>query len=230
MNVIQPIRGEKGVTPKGLDADSHGTEHRAIVDTHRHPIGPKLAAKMAERGFYDPKKEFPQTNAQDLIGYREFYDLDYAMPKQREGGVTLSVASNGGEVDWLARDLLQVSTGEALKFLNDEYLEIRDRYPGEFALMANAHALEEGCRPIVEEMIHQGGAKAIAVASSYGDGAERAFLDSPRRNGCRSLKRRMASLSIFIHRCCRSGTRCPCSTASTRRLADHSTRPSTAPG
>ena len=131
MNVVQPIRGEKGATLIGLDVDSHGTEHRAIVDTHRHPIGPKLAAKMAERGFYDPKQEFPQTNAQDLIGYRAFYDLDYAMPKQREGGVTLSVASNGGEVDWLARDLLQVSTGDALKFLNDEYLEIRDRYPGE---------------------------------------------------------------------------------------------------
>jgi hypothetical protein len=142
-----------------------GTEHRAIVDTHRHPIGPKLAAKMAESGLYDPKQALPQTNAQDLICYREFFDLDFAMPKQREGGVTLSLASNGGEVDWLARDLLQVSTGEALKFLNDEYLEIRDRYPGEFALMANAHALEEGCRPIVEEMISQGGAKAIAVAS-----------------------------------------------------------------
>jgi hypothetical protein len=110
MNVVHPIRGEKGATPIGLGADSHGTERRAIVDTHRHPIGPKLAAKMAERGFYNPKQEFPQTNAQDLIGYREFYDLDYAMPKQREGGVTLSIASNGGEVDWLARDLLQVST------------------------------------------------------------------------------------------------------------------------
>jgi hypothetical protein len=137
------------------------TERRAIVDTHRHPIGPKLAARMAERGLYDPKQEFPQTNPQDLICYREFFDLDYAMPKQREGGVTLSVASNGGEVVWFAQDLLQVSTGEALKFLNNEYLEIRDRYPGEFALMANAHALEESCRPIVEEMISQGGAKAI---------------------------------------------------------------------
>jgi hypothetical protein len=31
----------------------NGTGHRAIVDTHRHPIGPKLAAKMAERGLYD---------------------------------------------------------------------------------------------------------------------------------------------------------------------------------
>ena len=29
-------------------------------------------------------------------------------------------------------------------------------------------------------MISQGGAKAIAVASSYGDGSERAFLDSPK--------------------------------------------------
>jgi predicted TIM-barrel fold metal-dependent hydrolase len=156
------------------------TERRPTVDTHRHPIGPKLAAKMAERGFYDPKQPFPQTNAQDLIGYREFYDLEYAMPRSREEGVTLSLASNGGEVEWFARDMLKVSTGDALKTLNDEYLEIRDRYPGEFALMANAHALEEDCRPIVEEMIRNGGAKAIAVSSSYGDGAERAFLDSPK--------------------------------------------------
>src|SRR3984957_7855703 len=180
MNVVQPVRGKKDATPIGLDGDSREPERRAIVDTHRHPIGPKLAAKMAEAGLYDPKEQFPQTNPQDLMCYREFFDLEYAMPKQREGGVTLSLASNGGEVEWFARDVLQVSTGDALKFLNDEYLEIRDRYPGEFALMANAHALEEGCRPIVEKMISQGGAKAIAVASSYGDGADRDFLDSPK--------------------------------------------------
>ena len=179
MNVVQRIRGENDATI-GLDADSHGTEHRAIVDTHRHPIGPKLRDKMAESGLFDFKTPFPQTNAQDLFGYRTFVDLDYAMPMQREGGVPLSIASNGGEVDWISRDLLKVSTGDALKFLNDEYLEIRDRYPGEFALMANAHALEESCRPIVEEMISKGGAKAIAVASSYGDGSDRAFLDSPK--------------------------------------------------
>src|ERR1700729_3659814 len=156
------------------------TERRPIVDTHRHPIGPKLAAKMAERGLYDPKQPFPQTNAQDLIGYREFYDLEYAMPKSREDGVTLSLASNGGEVEWFARDMLKVSTGDALKTLNDEYLEISDRYPGEFVPTANAHALEEACRPIVDEMIRQGGAKTISVASSYGDGAGRVFLDSPK--------------------------------------------------
>lgn len=38
-------------------------------------------------------------------------------------------------------------------FLTDEYMAIRDRYPGEFALMANTHALESSCRPIVEELI-----------------------------------------------------------------------------
>jgi hypothetical protein len=111
---------------------------------------------MAERGFYDPKQPFPQTNAQDLIGYREFYDLEYAMPKSREEGVALSLASNGVEVEWFARDMLKVGTGDALKILNDEYLEIRDRYPGEFALMADTHALEGDCRPIVEDMIRKG--------------------------------------------------------------------------
>ena len=144
-------------------------ERRAIADTHRHPIGPKLAAKMAEAGLYDPKQGFPQANAKGLICYREFFDLDYAMPKQREGGVTLSLASNGGEVEWFARDLLQVSTGDALKTLNDEYLETRDRYPGEFALMANAHALEQGCRPIVEELISKGGAK-LMVSTGHPSG------------------------------------------------------------
>jgi len=135
---------------------------------------------MADAGLYDPKKEFPQTNPQDFICYRDFVDLDYAMPKQREGGVTLSIASNGGEVDWIAKDLLHVSTGDALKFLNEEYWDIRDRFPGEFELMANAHAIEEDCRAVVEEMITQGGAKAIAVSSSYGDGTDRVYLDSPR--------------------------------------------------
>jgi hypothetical protein len=143
-----------------------GTQHRTIIDTHRHPMGAKMQTKMAEAGLYDPKQGYPQTNAQDLISYRECFDLDYAMPIQREGGITLSLITNGGEVPWIARDLLKVSTVEALKFLNDEYREIRDRYPGEFALTANAHALEEDCRPIVEEMIYKGGAKAIAVASS----------------------------------------------------------------
>ncbi|MDY7528905.1 MULTISPECIES: amidohydrolase family protein [unclassified Cryobacterium] len=156
-----------------------GTDYRAIVDTHRHPIGPKLQAKCAEAGLFDPSRTFPQNSGLDVV-YREFVDLEYAMPKQREEGVTLSIASSGGEVAWIAHDLLMVSSKEALKFLNDEYLEIKGTYPGEFELMANADALDESCQPIVEDMIRQGGAKAIAVASSYGSGANRTYLDSPK--------------------------------------------------
>jgi len=156
------------------------TKHRPIVDTHRHPWGQKMLAKIEERGLLDPKKGFPQTNALDLMAYREVFDLDYAMPIQRKGGVTLSLMTNGGEVEWLARDLLRSGTVDGLKFFNDEYVEVMNRYPGEFVPTANAHALEEACRPVVEEMIDKGGAKAIAVASSYGDGSDRVFLDSPK--------------------------------------------------
>jgi hypothetical protein len=110
-------------------------------------VGTQAASQDEERGLLDPKQGFPQTNALDLMAYREVFDLDYAMPIQREGGITLSLMTNGGEVDWLAQDLLKVSTVDALKFLNDEYVEIMNRYPGEFAPTANAHALEEACRP-----------------------------------------------------------------------------------
>jgi predicted TIM-barrel fold metal-dependent hydrolase len=158
---------------------AHETDRRPIVDTHRHIVGPKLRAKMADAGFFDPKQPFPQTNDQDLIGYRSFYDLDYAMIKQREEGVTLSIMSNGGEVPWIAK-MIASSTGDAIKFLNDEYLEAQAAYPGEFDLMANAHALDESSLSVVEEIISQNDAKAIAVSSSYGDGADRVFLDSPK--------------------------------------------------
>jgi hypothetical protein len=80
----------------------NATNYAAIVDTHSHPIGSKLAVKMAESGLYDPNQQFPQSNDKDLLCYRDFFDLDYAMPKRREGGVTLSLASNGGEVEWFA--------------------------------------------------------------------------------------------------------------------------------
>jgi hypothetical protein len=66
MNVVQPIRGEKGAPPISLDADSHGTKRRAIVDTHRHPWGKKMQSKIEERGLLDPKQGFPQTNARAI--------------------------------------------------------------------------------------------------------------------------------------------------------------------
>jgi hypothetical protein len=44
-----------------------------------------MQAKLEERGLLDSKQGFPQTNALDLMAYREVFDLDYAMPIQREG-------------------------------------------------------------------------------------------------------------------------------------------------
>jgi predicted TIM-barrel fold metal-dependent hydrolase len=146
-----------------------------------------MQSKIEDRGLLDPKQGFPQTNALVLMAYREVFDLDFAMPIQRDGGITLSLMTNGGELEWLARDLLQGSTVEGIKFFDDEYVEIMDRYPGEFVPRANAHALEEACQPVVEEMIRQGGAKAIAVASSFGDGADRVFLDSPKAEWLREF-------------------------------------------
>ena len=183
------------------------------------PVGKKNAVQDRGARPARPETRIPQSNALDLMAYREVFDLDYAMPIQREGGITLSLMTNGGELEWLARNILQASTVEGVEFFNDEYVEIIDRYPGEFVPMANAPTLEEACRPVVEEMIRQGGAKAIAVASSYGDGADRVFLDSPRRNGCGSLRKRMTSWFTSIRRCSRSGMNRSCNTALTGRSA-----------
>jgi hypothetical protein len=100
------------------------TERRAIVDTHRHPWGKEMQDEIEERGLLDPKHGFPQTNALDLMAYREVFDPDYAVPIHREGGVTLSLIASGGELAWLAQDLLRGSTVDAIKFFSDEYAEI----------------------------------------------------------------------------------------------------------
>ena len=152
---------------------------RPVIDTHRHPIGPRLRAKMVERGMFDDSKPLPQTNASDIVFYRDFVDLDYSMGPQREGGVTRAIASSGGEIEWVARKLLGSGPAEAARFVNAESVEIRERYPDDFALMANAHALDETTRADVERMMGRHDAKAIAVATSYGEGAARIFLDAP---------------------------------------------------
>jgi predicted TIM-barrel fold metal-dependent hydrolase len=156
------------------------TRKDQVVDTHRHPLTPRLVKIMGEKGLFDPDKPFPQAGAGDIMFYREFVDLDYAMPIQRKAGVTLSLPSNGGEVEWIGRELLGTDTPDTIAFLRDDYLELQQKYPGEFGMTANAVALDERCRPLVEEMITAHGARFIAVASSYGSGADREFLDSPK--------------------------------------------------
>jgi hypothetical protein len=59
------------------------TTSRAIVAIHRHPVGARLRDKLAEAG---------------LFASRDFLDLDCGVSQQLEGGITLSMASNGGEV------------------------------------------------------------------------------------------------------------------------------------
>jgi hypothetical protein len=39
---------------------ANGTKYRAVVDTHRHPVGAELRDKMAEAGLFDPRKPLPQ--------------------------------------------------------------------------------------------------------------------------------------------------------------------------
>ncbi len=64
-------------------------------------MGTKNAVQNRGAGSARPEKGVPQTDAIDLTAYREVFDLDYAMPIQREGGITLSLMSNGGEVGGL---------------------------------------------------------------------------------------------------------------------------------
>jgi Tn3 transposase DDE domain len=43
---------------------------------------------------------------------------------------------------------------------SSKFLEIRDQHPGEFDLMANAHALEEASRNVIDPMLKHHGVKA----------------------------------------------------------------------
>jgi predicted TIM-barrel fold metal-dependent hydrolase len=102
----------------------------------------------------------------------------------------------------------QGRTGDALTFFNDEDMEITNRYPGEFAPTANAHALEEACFSGVQ----------------LRDGADRVFLDSPKAEWLWEFAE-ANDIVVHIHPPMQSDTRCSCNTASTRRLVDPSTRP-----
>jgi hypothetical protein len=57
----------QSIIEEAIMAPPNKTERRAIVDTHRHPWGKKMQAKMEEQGLLDPKQGFPQTNVQDLM-------------------------------------------------------------------------------------------------------------------------------------------------------------------
>ena len=153
---------------------------RSIIDTHRHIFGPKLRQKLVENVGLDNSKPLPQVFAGEMFFYRESLDVDYSMEIQRQSGVTVCVNSYGGEVETFAKYVVKASTVDTLKFLNDESFELRDRFPNEVACMANAHALEESSRAVIDPLISNKEACCISITSSYGVGADQVFLDSPK--------------------------------------------------
>jgi hypothetical protein len=153
---------------------------RSIIDSHRHIFGPKLRQKLVENMGLDDSKPFPQVFGDEMFFYRESVDIDYSMEIQRQSGVTLCVKSYGGEVETFAQHVIKASTVDTLKFLNDESFELRDRFPDEVACMANAHALEESSRDVIDPLISNKEACCISITTSYGAGADQIFLDSPK--------------------------------------------------
>jgi predicted TIM-barrel fold metal-dependent hydrolase len=153
---------------------------RSIIDTHRHIFGPKLGQKFVENIGFDGTKPLPQANAGEMFFYRESVDVDYSMEIQQKSGVTLCLNSYGGEIDTFAHSIIKASTIDTLKFLHDESFELRDRFPRDIACMANAHALEENTRDVIDPLISSKETYGISISSSYGAGADQVFLDSPK--------------------------------------------------
>ena len=148
-----------------------------VIDTHRHPFGAGSKRLMGSVGAYDPAAPLPQA-ARGNVFYAEWLEEETSVAGQRAGGVTRALLSNGGELELMA----QLAGGDAraaLRMLLDDKLALVERYPADFELMADANPFDEGCRALVEEALDRHGARAISVATSRGDGAQRRFLDDP---------------------------------------------------
>jgi homoserine O-acetyltransferase/O-succinyltransferase len=94
--------------------------------------------------------------------------------EQREGGVTLSVASNGGEVDWLARDSRRPEP-------NDAFVELHDFVFGNGETLASLklHYLTLGTpRRNASGAIADGVLLLHGTAGSAADLAQAAFFDA----------------------------------------------------
>src|ERR1700721_3977564 len=115
---------------------------------------------------FDDSKPFPQALAGEMFLYREALDVDYSMEVQRQSGVSSCVNSYGGEVETYAQHVIKASTVDTLKFLNDESFELRDRFPEDIVCMANAHALEENTRAVIDPLISNKEASAISISTS----------------------------------------------------------------
>jgi Amidohydrolase len=172
--------GTSAVTNSQIGTGTHNEAAKSVIDTHRHIFGPKLRQKFIENIGLDDTKPLPQANASEMFFYRESVDVDYSMEIQQKSGVTLCINSYGGEVETFAQHIIKASTTDTLKFLHDESFELQARFPGDIAFMANAHALEENTRDVIDPLLSSKQACAISICTSYGTGADQIFLDSPK--------------------------------------------------
>ena len=150
---------------------------RPIIDTHRHPFGDGSKRLFAAVGAYDPEAPLPQA-ARGNVFYAEWLDEATTVAGGREGGITTAILSNGGELELMA----QLNRGDALgaaRQLLDDKLGLMDRHAATFDLMADANPFDESFAPLVEEALDRHAAKAISVATSWGDGSQRRYLDDP---------------------------------------------------
>jgi predicted TIM-barrel fold metal-dependent hydrolase len=148
-----------------------------VIDTHRHPFGEGSKRLMASVGAYDPAQPLPQA-ARGNVFYAEWLDEETTVTGQREGGIATAILSNGGELE-LMTQLAGGDEKQALELLLDDKLTLTQRHPADFDLMADANPFNAGCRDLVEQALDAHGAKAISVATSWGDGENRRFLDDP---------------------------------------------------
>ncbi len=165
-----------------------------IVDTHRHPLGTGPQRILARIGAFDPNAPLPQASRGNVF-YAEWLDEATTVPGGQEGGITKAVLSNGGEVEFWA----QLSGGDVRKTLDmllEDKLGLKERHPGVFEIMVDAHPFDETCRDFLDEGLDGHGAKAISVATSWGDGAERRFLDDP---ACEWLWELATARDVVVH-------------------------------
>jgi aminocarboxymuconate-semialdehyde decarboxylase len=148
---------------------------RHVIDTHRHPFGQGEKDIATSVGAYDPSRPLPQATRGNVL-YAEWLDEDTTVAGQREGGVTRSILSNGGELEFFAqlggRDSLAMA-----RTMLDEKLGLIDRHPDDFGLMVDADPFDERFRGFVVEALERHGACAVSVATSWGEGDKRRFLD-----------------------------------------------------
>ncbi len=150
-----------------------------VIDTHRHAYGERSREKFVERGLVDPARGFPQIRGQEVFLYESYWDTDKSLLLQREGGVSKAILSGGSQVETLSRNLFQRDVVDVMQIIFEDRLKLLAQYPNDFDTMVDADPFEERGRRVLEAAITQHGARAISVATSFGAGAERRFLDAP---------------------------------------------------